>query len=205
PRGMRRLGERLRALVAPPPAEDRLVGEAPVVPVRDLFARFWPYARPYRAVLAAGLAVAIVVPAFEAAEIWLFKLVVDDVLVPRDLGPLPWIALGYLAVTLVGGLFGFLDSYLDAWVGQHFLLDVRAALFAHLQRLSLDVLDRRRLGDLVTRLTSDVQAIESLVLEGVADGAAAVSRLIFFGGALFLISWKLAAVSLVVVPFFWWA
>ena len=205
PRGMRRLRERLRALVAPPPAEDRLVGEAPVVPVRDLFARFWPYARPYRAVLAAGLAVAIVVPAFEAAEIWLFKLVVDDVLVPRDLGPLPWIALGYLAVTLIGGLFGFLDSYLDAWVGQHFLLDVRAALFAHLQRLSLDVLDRRRLGDLVTRLTSDVQAIESFLLGGVSGAITAVARIVLFAGALFFLSWQLALVSLVVTPLFWWA
>src|SRR3954452_4426179 len=110
PRGMRRLRERLRALVEEPPAEDGLVGEAPAVVMRELFARFGPSARPYRAVLAAGLAVAVVVPLFEAAEIWLFKLVVDDVLVPRDLGPLPWIALGYLAVTLVGGLFGFLDS-----------------------------------------------------------------------------------------------
>src|SRR3954449_9830691 len=205
PRGMRRLRERLRALVAPPPAEDGLVSEAPAVPVRALFARFWPYARPYRTVMAAGLAVAVVVPLFEAAEIWLFKLVVDDVLVPRDLGPLPWIALGYLGVTLVGGLFTFLDSYVDAWVGQHFLLDVRAALFAHLQRLSLDVLDRRRLGDLVTRLTSDVQAIESFLLGGVSGAVTAVARIVLFAGALFVLSWQLALVSLVVTPLFWWA
>src|SRR3954468_19513365 len=204
-RGMRRLRERLRALVAPPPAEDRLRGGGPVVPVRDLFARFWPYARPYRAIMAAGLAVAVVVPVFEAAEIWLFKLVVDDVLVPRDLGPLAWIALGYLAITLVGGLFTFLDSYVDAWVGQHFLLDVRAALFAHLQRLSLDVLDRRRLGDLVTRLTSDVQAIESFLLGGVSGAVTAVARIVLFAGALFVLSWQLALVSLVVTPLFWWA
>src|SRR5206468_10975676 len=145
-----------------------------------------------------------VVPAFEAAEIWLFKLVVDDVLVPRDLSPLVWIAAGYLAITLVGGLFSFLDDYVDAWVGQHFLLEVRAALFSHLQRLSLDVLDRRRLGDLVTRLTGDVQAIESFVLGGVSIGITALARLVLFGGALFVLSWRLALVSLVVTPLFWW-
>src|SRR3954468_4963924 len=205
PRGMRRLRERLRAPLARPPAEDGLVGEAPAVVMRELFARFWPYARPYRAVLAAGLAVAVVVPLFEAAEIWLFKLVVDDVLVPRDLGPLPWIALGYLAVTLVGGLFTFLDSYVDAWVGQHFLLDVRAALFAHLQRLSLDVLDRRRLGDLVARLTGDVQAIEAFLLGGISGAVTSLARIVFFAGALFILSWQLALVSLVVTPLFWWA
>jgi len=202
---MRHLSQRLRALFTPPSGGSDLVAEAPSVRMRALFRHFWPFARPYRAAIAAGLVVSVVLPAFEAAEIWLFKLVIDDVLVPRDLAPLVWIAGAYLAITLVGGLISFLDDYLAAWVGEHFLLEIRAALFGHLQRLSLDVLDRRRLGDLVTRLTSDVQAIESLVLEGVADGAAAVSRLIFFGGALFLISWKLAAVSLVVVPFFWWA
>ncbi|HEY3021934.1 MAG TPA: ABC transporter ATP-binding protein [Solirubrobacteraceae bacterium] len=196
--------ERLRALVAPPAGAERLVAEAPPVAVRELFARFWPYARPYRLVMAAGLAFALVVPAFEAAEIWLFKLVVDDVFVPRDLGPLVWIAAGYLAITVVGGVVSFLDDYVDAWVGQHFLLDVRAALFSHLHRLSLDVLDRRRLGDLVTRLTGDVQAIESFILGGVSIGVTALARLVLFGGALFLLSWRLALVSLIVTPLFWW-
>src|SRR3954454_8705995 len=202
---MRRLHQRLRALLTPPSGGSTLVAEAPSVPLPALFRRFWPFARPYRLAIAGGLALSIAVPVFEAGEIWLFKVVVDDVLVPRDLGPLVWIALGYLAITLVGGFISFLDDYVAAWVGEHFLLDVRAALFGHLQRLSLDVLDRRRLGDLVTRLTGDVQAIETLVLDGVADATAAVARMLVFAGALFYLSWKLAAVSLIVVPFFWWA
>src|SRR4051794_894930 len=202
---MRRLHQRLRALLPPPSGGSTLVAEAPSVPLPALFRRFWPFARPYRLAIAGGLVLSIVVPVFEAGEIWLFKVVIDDVLVPRDLGPLLWIALGYLAITLVGGFVSFLDDYVAAWVGEHFLLDVRGALFGHLQRLSLDVLDARRLGDLVTRLTGDVQAIETLVLDGVADATAAVARMLVFAGALFYLSWKLAAVSLIVVPFFWWA
>src|SRR2546423_62974 len=145
------------------------------------------------------------VPASEPAEIWLFKLAVARVLVPPDLTPLAWIAGGYVALTLVGGLFSFLDDYLAAWTGERFLLDVRASVFAHLHRVSLDTLDRNRLGDLISRLTSDVQAIETLLLGGLGDGSAALARLLFFGGALFVLSWPLALVSLVVVPFFWWA
>jgi len=202
---MRRLAARLRALLTPPAGGTDLVADAPAVPLRALLARFWPYARPYRTAIAAGLVLSILVPAFETAEIWLFKLVVDQVLVPHDLTPLAWIAGGYVALTLVGGLFSFFDDYLAAWTGERFLLDVRASVFAHLHRVSLDTLDRSRLGDLISRLTSDVQAIETLLLGGVGDGSAAFARLLFFGGALFVLSWPLALVSLVVVPFFWWA
>src|SRR3954466_16086606 len=201
---MRRLHQRLRALLTPPSGGSTLVAEAPSVPLPALFRRFWPFARPYRLAIAGGLVLSIVVPVFEAGEIWLFKVVIDDVLVPRDLGPLLWIALGYLAITLVAGFISFLDDYVAAWVGEHFLLDVRAALFGHLQRLSLDVLDRRRLGDLVTRLTGDVQAIENFLLTGVSVGVSAATRVLVFGGLLFYLSWKLALVALVVAPLFWW-
>ncbi len=75
-------------------------------------------------------------------------------------------------------------------------------MFGHLGRLSLDAHDRRRMGDLVSRLTSDVQAIESFVLTGLGEGIGALARIAFFGGALVLLSWKLALVALVVVPLF---
>ena len=69
-------------------------------------------------------------------------------------------------------------------------------MLGHLHRLSLDVFDRRRLGDLISRITSDVQPIETLVLSGVADGLSAVLRILFFGTALFILDWQLALVAL---------
>jgi ATP-binding cassette, subfamily B, bacterial len=107
------------------------------------------------------------------------------------------------AVAIVGGLVGFADDLLAAWVGERFLLDLRVHVFGHLQRVGLHALDRRRLGDLLSRVTSDVQAIESFVLAGVSEGIAAVLRLGFFTGALFLLEWRLALAALVVVPMFW--
>ena len=201
---MDRLRARIHALLVPASGGQELVDAAPVVPVGTLFRRFWPFARPYRKQMALGLAFLIIVPAFEAAEIWLFKLVVDDVLVPQELEPLLLIGGGFVAITLVGGLFNFLDDYVAAWVGERFLLDVRAALFGHLQHMSPGALDKRRLGDLISRLTGDVQAIESFILTGVATGIGALARIVFFTGALFVLSWRLALVSLVVVPLFWW-
>jgi ATP-binding cassette, subfamily B, bacterial len=139
----------------------------------------------------------------ETAEIWAFKLVVDDVLVPGDLGALGWIALFYLGLTLIGALVSFADDYLGTWVAERFMLSLRLRVLDHVQRLSLDVFNRHRLGDLVTRISSDVQQIETLLLSGLADGLSAVLRILFFSAALFVLDWRLALVALVVVPGFW--
>ena len=193
-----------RFLAPTPDGAPQLVGAAPAVAVRELLRRFWPYARPYRRRFALGLGLAALVPAIETVEIYLFKLVVDDVLVPRDLAALLPLALAYVGLTLLTGVISFFDGYVAAWVGERFLLDLRTRVFAHVQGLSSHTLDRRRLGDTLQRLTSDVQAIESFVLAGIGDGLSAVLRILFFGGALFVLSWQLALVSLVVVPLFFW-
>ena len=177
-----------------------LVPAAPPVPVREIFARFWPYARPYRKWLLVGLVFVALLPAIEAAEIWLFQRVVDDVLVPRDLSKLPWIAAVYIAFNLLSGLISYLNEYLSSWVGERFLLRLRGRLFEHVLRLDPEALQQRKLGDILTRFTSDVGQIETFVLWGVTDVVSSGLRILFFGGALFLLDPLLALLSLVVVP-----
>jgi ATP-binding cassette, subfamily B, bacterial len=198
---MSRLRERMRALLVPS-GEGALIAQAPPVPIREIFRRFWPDARPFRRWIPVGLLFIAAGAAIETAEIWMFKLVVDEVLVPGDLGPLVWIIALYVGFTIADGLVAFGDDYVATWLGERFLQRLRRRLFSHIQRLSVDVLDRRRLGDLVARLTSDVQAIESFVLSGVADGLSAALRIVFFSGALFYLQWQLALVALVVTPVF---
>ncbi len=136
------------------------------MPVREIFRRFWPYARPYRRWLALGLLLIALVPLIDTAMIWMFKVVVDQVLVPQDFGPFVWIAAAYVGLTLIAGVLGFFDDFLANWIGERFLLDLRTRFFAHLQGLSLDFFDRRRLGDLISRLTGDIASIETFVLSG---------------------------------------
>lgn len=198
----RTLRTRLRDLVVPVAESGGLVPAAPPVPIREIFRRFWPYAQPYRKWLWVTLVFIVLVPALEAVSLAMFGVVVDRVLVPRDFGPLPWLALGYLGLTVVGGGVGFADSYLSTWVGERFLLDLRTSFFGHLQGLSLDFFERRRLGDVLSRLSGDIAAIENFVLSGVADALSYALRIVFFGGALFYLQWQLAAISLVVVPLF---
>jgi len=181
------------------------VAAAPAVPPRELVRRFWPFARPYRAAIGAGILFVALLPAVQAAEIWMFKLVVDEVIVAGDLGPLAWIAAGVLALILIGAAFSFAEDYAWTWAGERFLLDLRATFFSHLQRLSFDTLDRRRLGDLVARMGGDMQDIESFVLGGLGEAISAVARIAIFTGALLLLDWQLALAVLVIAPPFYLA
>ena len=173
--------------------------------MREIFRRFWPYARPYRKWLALSLVLIALVPLVDTAMIWMFKVVVDQVLVPQDFGPFVWIAGAYIALTLLAGVLGFFDDLLANWIGERFLLDLRTRFFAHLQGMSLDFFDRRRLGDLISRLTGDIASIEAFVLSGVTDAISYMLRIVFFSAALFYLQWDLALISLLVAPLFWLA
>ncbi len=204
PRGrLQRLRATARTFFLPALDSQALVAASPAVPVREIFRRFWPYARPYRRWIVVGLLLIAAVPALDTAMIWMFKLVVDEVLVPQTFGPLLWIALAYLGLTILDGVFSFFDEYVSTWIGERFLLSLRTDFFRHLQGLSLAFFERRRLGDVLSRLTGDVAAIEGFVLGGVTDAISYVLQIVFFAGALFYLRWDLALVSLVVTPLFW--
>jgi ABC-type multidrug transport system fused ATPase/permease subunit len=183
----------------------RIIPEAPPVPLRDVFRRFWPYARPQRKWFVVVLVLVIVGPLLDTATIWLFKLVIDRVLVPKDFGEFPILAGAYVGLTLVRGALGFLEDWLSALTAERFVLGLRVIFFSHVQRLSLDTLERRQLGDVLSRLGGDISAIEAFVLSGIVEGVAYLARLLFFAGALVLIDWRLALVALMVAPLFGWA
>jgi ATP-binding cassette subfamily B protein len=190
-------------LLRPREDDSELVAAAPSVSPRELLRRFWPFARPYRLAVAAGVILVALLPAVQAAEIWMFKLVVDEVIAPAELDSLPWIAAAVVALTIVGAVLSFGEDYAWTWAGERFLLDLRATFFSHLQRLSFDTLDRRRLGDLLARLGGDMQAIESFVLGGLGQAISALARICFFSAALFLLDWQLALYALLLAPPFY--
>lgn len=200
---LQRLRATARTFFIPVLDSQALVAAAPPVSVREIFRRFWPYARPYRRWLGVGLALIAAVPAVDTAMIWMFKLVVDEVLVPQTFGPLAWIALAYLGLTVLAGVLSFFDEYVSSWIAERFLLSLRTDFFRHLQRLSLAFFERRRLGDVLSRLTGDVAAIENFVLSGVTDAISYSLQILFFAGALFYLRWDLALVSLMITPLFW--
>ncbi|GAA4847089.1 ABC transporter ATP-binding protein [Saccharopolyspora rosea] len=188
------------------PAEadtEGLVEAAPVMRVREVFQRFWPDARPFRGWLALSLVLVLLAPMLETAGIWLFKVLIDNVLTPRDFDAFPMIAAAYAAITVASGVIDFSQQYLTVWIGENFLHRLRTKVFAHLHTLSVGFFDRRRIGDTLSRLTGDVGAIESLVLSGVTQTTSSLIKIVLFTGVLVYLNWQLALVSLVAVPIFW--
>jgi ATP-binding cassette subfamily B protein len=182
---------------------ESLVELAPAVSVRVVFRRFWPDARPFRGWLAVSLGLSALAPALGAAAIWVLKIGIDDVVIPRDLSRFPPVALSFLGVTIAAAAVAFADEYLASWIGENFLHRLRTRVFAHLHTLSAGFRDRRRLGDVLSRLTEDVDAIENLVLIGVAEATSEIFQIMIFAGVMFFLSWQLALVSLAGAPVFW--
>src|ERR671917_610144 len=200
--GLGKLRRAIRLLFSGIEEEGGLVAAAPVMRLREIFRRFWPYARPYRRWLPLILLFAALGSAIQAATIWMYKILVDEVLIPREFGLLLWVMLVYLGLTLAEGFVSFCDEYLSEWVGGRFIVSLRTDLFRHLHGLSLDFFDRRSLGDMISRLSNDVDEIEELMVSEVASIITYLFQLIFFVGALFYLQWRLALVSLLVVPLF---
>lgn len=175
----------------------------PTVPPREVVARFWPVVRPYRGRLAIVLVLATIGPLLDTLSISLYGRLVDDVLVPRQLAMLGPIAAAYIGLTVLGGIVGFGRTYLSAWVTEHLLFDLRNRLFVHLQTLPLEFFERARLGDTVTRVTDDIDELGDFLANGLAEGISHLLKIVFFVGALFWIDARLALISLVVAPPFW--
>jgi len=176
--------------------------KAPIVAVRDIFKRFWPYARPYKWFIVVALLLGLLLPVLQGATIWMFKVLTDRVLVPKDINAFWPVAGIYAAITIGVGLVTFTSSYLSRWLAQHFSLDLRTAVFAHLHSLSIEVIDSRRLGDLLSRLTNDVTAVRRLVVSGITRTLSSLARVVLFTGALFWLQWRLALAGILVAPIF---
>jgi len=194
---------RMVASLRPQADSARLVDAAPGMTLREVFTHFWPVLRPQRWWIVLGLGLLAVGSLIGIAEVLLFQRLVDDVLVPATYEPLLWIALTYVGLNLLGAVVSGGDDILSTWVSQRFLVKVRTDSFRHVLRLPLHVHERRRLGDVLSRLTSDISSIERFMIGQLTSAVSSVIQLVFLVGALFWLQWELALASLVVVPVFW--
>ena len=178
------------------------VREAAKVPIRHIFKRFWPDTKPFRGRMFLSLLLVAVGPALGTLNIYLFKVLVDDIITPQDFRLFPLVAGAFLAITVVGGLINFGDEYMTAWVGEKFVMGLRQRVFDHMHRLSSGYFETRQLGDLLSRLTGDVSSIEQLMLSGVNMALTYSFQIVFYAGAMFILNWQLTLAALVAAPIF---
>ncbi|GAA3535039.1 ABC transporter ATP-binding protein [Amycolatopsis ultiminotia] len=175
---------------------------APVLSARTVLRRFWPIARRERRWLILGALLMIVAAGCDTAAVWMFSVITDQALTTGNLAAFWTPALEWVALVTVSGGLVFGGQYLIARAGERFLLRLRDRVFAHVQQLSPDFLEKRKHGDLVARLTADVESVEALVNSGIVETAISLLTIVFFVAGALLLRWELALAAFVAVPVF---
>lgn len=125
---------------------------------------------------------------------------IDGYIVPGDLEGLQGIILFLVAALIGEGVFSLLQGYLTQWIGQHAIYDLRTAVFRHIQRQPLRFFDRTPVGRLITRTTSDVEALSDVLSAGLVVILGNLFRIAFILYFMFSLNWVLALVVLGVMP-----
>lgn len=166
----------------------------------SIFKRFLPFVRPYLArlilagLLVSGVALVNLALVRLAGSLW------DIITVRHDADGMTRSIGLFLALVILQGFCSMGHSYLTAWVSQEVVADFRKHLFSHLQTLTVSFFARRRTGELLSRLMTDVTVIQSIATETPIDG---VKQLVtFVGGITFLLmmNWRLCLLILILLP-----
>lgn len=175
-----------------------------------LMKRLLQYLRPYRWRVVFALALVMVVTPLELAPPILFQKAIDNYLVPGMNGflalPKAWQGVLLISLLYFGVLvFDFLAQYVQIRimqrVGQQTMYDMRTEIFGHLQRLPMSYFDKNPVGRLMTRVTTDVDALNDLFAAGVVTMINDFFLLAVMAGLLFRIDAKLALDAMAVLPF----
>ena len=130
----------------------------------------------------------------------LIKLAIDDGIAPGDIGTLNLVVALFVASALVYWGATYAQTYLVGWVGQRALQDLRLRIFAHLQSLPVGFYERRQAGQLISRMTNDVQALDSLVTDSVVTLFSSTLTLLGTMAILLLLDVELALLTFLIFP-----
>ncbi|WP_079178134.1 ABC transporter ATP-binding protein [Streptomyces mangrovisoli] len=166
------------------------------------FRRFWPLTRGDRRWLLVVVACVVVAALAETAAILLFSELTDTALQAGSLSAFWGPAGAWLGVAVAGAVVGYLGNSLATWTAERFVLRLRAGVFRHVQGLPPHFFQKHRRGDLVERLTGDVEAIEQMVVSGVVGAVSAAFSAVFYACAAFWLRWDLALATFVLAPLF---
>jgi ATP-binding cassette subfamily B protein len=156
--------------------------------------------RPYRTRALATVFALVLGTAASLAPPLLAKLAIDKGIEQHDVGTLVVVVVAFLASALLVWLTTGAQTYLVGWIGQRVLADLRIRIFTHLQRQPIGFYESRPAGVLISRMTNDVEALESLVTDSVVTLFQAGLTLIGAVGVLLVLDVKLALLTFCVVP-----
>ena len=190
------------------------------LPLTDVFLRLITYIRPYLGRVIIGIGATLVVIALEAVQPLLMREVIDNILTPyfsdghyigndflddriaSDFDLLQFYALILLGIYILRTFFGFINRYLLNRVGQEILFSLRVQVYDHLQHLGLRFYNDRSTGELMSRVTADVESLQNTITDTLERVLLNVATILIFGSILFGLSFELALITLAPLPMY---
>jgi len=167
-----------------------------------LFVRLLRYLRPHKLLVAAAFPLILAMAALDLVGPYLTKVAIDGPMARGDAAGLAGIA-GLFVLALLGAyVVRFAQTYLMQMTGQQIMLDMRRQIFGHLQRLHVAYFDQNPVGRLMTRVTTDVDAVNELFTSGVVTVFGDLFTLFGIMGVMLALDWRLALVTFSVIPLF---
>ncbi|AFD25073.1 ABC transporter ATP-binding protein [Deinococcus gobiensis] len=167
------------------------------------------YLRPYRWLAVGGVLLALLMAAVQPLPTLLQRYAIDHYLVPfvggrgdtaAALQGLTYIVIGYVLLQVLEFALNYASTLAVGYLGQNVLRDIRADVFTKLQRLQLSYFDQNPVGRLITRVTSDVDAINQFITGGLITLITSTFLILVFMGVMLSVNWRLALISFTVLP-----
>ena len=165
-----------------------------------LMRRLLAYLAPYKFVVAVSLVLVLLVSALKLVGPILTKVAIDDYIAAGDLEGLNLIALVYGLALMAQFVISYFQIYIMNMAGQRVMADMRREIFSHLQQLHPAYFDKNPVGRLVTRVTTDVDALNELFTSGVVTIFGDIFMLVGIMGVLIYLDWRVALVTFAVLP-----
>ncbi|AXG97993.1 ABC transporter ATP-binding protein [Deinococcus wulumuqiensis] len=177
--------------------------------------RIIAYLGPYKTLAASGVLLALLTAALQPLPTLLQRYAIDHYLVPYTNGSnlnaaalyqgLTMVVLGYVGLRVLEFALTYLSTITVGYLGQNVLRDIRADVFGKLQRLHLRYFDQNPVGRLITRVTSDVDAINQFITGGLISLLTSTFLIIVFMTVMLTVNWRLALIAFTVLPFLFYA
>ena len=163
--------------------------------------RIGPLFTPYKLRLGGVLLLIVASAGLGVVPAFLLKHVLEAI-ARNDTRSLSWNAGGMIAIAVATGVLGVIQTLLSNQVGQRVMHDLRAAVFRHLQRLSLAFFTRTRTGEVQSRISNDIGGVQNVVTNTATSIASNVTTVVATMVGMLLLSWKLALFAFALIPLF---
>ena len=167
---------------------------------KNLISEIYPWLLPYKKTIVMALIYMVIASILNVLPAWLFKSIIDDVLINKDRVALTIICISAVLIFVFKGIASYAHQVLINWAGQHIIMDLRIALYDHTQRMSLRSIHGARIGEMMSRITNDVGILQTLMTNTIVN--LIVNGVTFVGMlcAIFWLNWKLSITTILMLP-----